>query len=93
MFYNVVALKNFALSTVKHLCWSRFLRTPILKLESCNFFKKETPAQVFRTNFAKILWGITFCRIPVFHKCSIKKISADYKLYQSQKDPGTSVYL
>ena len=48
-------LKNFTVFTGKHLCWSLLL----IKLQACNFVKKETLAQVFcvftPVNFVKFL--------------------------------------
>ena len=45
------ALKNFAIFTGKHLCWSLFL----LKPEDLQLFKKEIPTQVFPVDIAKSL--------------------------------------
>ena len=47
MFLKIVALKNFANFTGKHLCWSLFSN------KGFNFFKKSTPTQVFSCEIAK----------------------------------------
>ena len=45
-------LRNFAKFTGKHLCHSLFLIN--FQAEVCNFFKKETLAQVFSSEFCEI---------------------------------------
>ena len=44
-FYKKVTIKNFAIFTRQHLCWSLFFK-------ACNFIKKETPTQVLFVNIA-----------------------------------------
>ena len=44
------ALRNFAKFTGKHLCQSHFL----IKLQACNFIKKETLPQVFSCEYCEI---------------------------------------
>ena len=48
MFFKIDFLKNFTIFKGKHLCWS------LLLIKFCNFFKKETPMQVFSCEY----WGI-----------------------------------
>ena len=43
-------LRNFAKFTEKHLCQSLFL----IKLQACNFIKKEALVQVFSCEFCEI---------------------------------------
>ena len=49
MFLKVRVLKNFAIFTVKHLCWNPFL-------------KKETPTQVFSCEYCEIFKNSLFYR-------------------------------
>ena len=60
MFFKIVVLKNFAIFTGKHLCWSLFL----INLQACNFsvniaqfFKnslfEKTPAVNASENFSQ----------------------------------------
>ena len=43
MFFEVGVLKNFAIFSVKHLCWSLFFS-----------YQKETPTQVLSWEYCKI---------------------------------------
>ena len=45
MFLKIGDLKNFAIFTGKHLCWS---------LNACNLIKKETSTQVFSCEYCEI---------------------------------------
>ena len=51
VFFNKGILKNYAIFTGKHLCWSLFL----MKLQACNFIKKRLQQRYFPVNFAKFL--------------------------------------
>ena len=54
-------LKNFAKFTGKQLCWSLlFNKVAVIKLQACNFIKKETPTQVFPCEFCEILKNTIF---------------------------------
>ena len=48
-------LKNFAIFTGKHLCWSLFT-----DLQVCNFFKKRTPTLILFCEFCQTLKNIYF---------------------------------
>ena len=76
MFFKIGVLRNFAIFTVKQLCWSLFL----IKLQdrsSCNFIKKRLQHRCFPVNTAN------FLRTPIlqnssegcFYKCAC---SLDY---------------
>ena len=45
-----VVLKNFAIFTGKHLCWSLLIKLTVLK---SNFIRKVTPTQVFFCEYCK----------------------------------------
>ena len=53
MLYKKAVLKNFAISTGKHLCWSLFL-TKLLAYGPA-ILLKETPTQLFPVSIAKFL--------------------------------------
>ena len=46
-----VVLKNFAIFTGKHLCWSLLIKLTVLK---SNFIRKVTPTQVFFCEYCEI---------------------------------------
>ena len=52
MLYKKAVLKNFAISTGKHLCWSLFL-TKLLAYGPA-ILLKETPTQLFSCEYCKI---------------------------------------
>ena len=56
VFYEKGVLKNFAKFTWKHLSQSLFL----IKLQACNFIKKDTLSQVFSCEFSVIFKNIFF---------------------------------
>ena len=47
-------LRNFTKFTGKHLCQSLFFNKVTDLRPACNFIKKETPAQVFSSEFCEI---------------------------------------
>ena len=54
MFFKIGVLKNLAIFTRKHLCWSLFL----IKLQAwrpLHFIEKETPTQVFFCEYCEII--------------------------------------
>ena len=51
-FYKNAVLKNFAIFTGKHLCWSFFFNK-VAGLQGNNFIKKETPTQAFSCEYCK----------------------------------------
>ena len=53
VFCKKVVLRNFAKFTGKDLCQSLFFNK-VASLETCNFIKKETSAQVFSCEFCEI---------------------------------------
>ena len=55
-------LKNFAKFTGKYLYQGLFFN--LIKLQACNFIKKETLAQVFSSEFCKISKNTFFYRTP-----------------------------
>ena len=52
MFFKIGVLKNFAIFTGKHLCWSLFNK--VAGWEACNFFEKETPTHVSSCEYCKV---------------------------------------
>ena len=58
MFFKTGSLKNFAIFTAKHLCWSFFLKKLFV-------FKKETPTQVFPVDIVKFLRTFFYRKLPV----------------------------
>ena len=50
MFFKIAVLKNFAVLSRKHLCWSLFL----IKL-ACTFIKNDYNTVVFSVNIMKFL--------------------------------------
>ena len=52
MFFKIGLLKNFAIFTGEHLCWSLFFNK-VAGL-ACNFIKKEAPTQLFSWEHCKI---------------------------------------
>ena len=61
MFFEIVAIKNFAIFTRKHLCRSLFNKVAG-QVKACNFIKK-TPRQVFSCEYWTIFKKRFFCRI------------------------------
>ena len=58
-----VVLKNFAIFTGKHLCWSTFL----IKLQACNFIKKRLQHSYFENiYFEKLLRMVAFVYLSCF---------------------------
>ena len=51
MFFKVGILKNFAIFTGEHLCWSLFNK--VAGLNACNFLKKRLQCKCFPVNIAK----------------------------------------
>ena len=93
MFFKIDVLKNFAIFTEKHLCWSLFL----IKLQA---FRQETAAKVFSWECCDIFKSSFFHRpLPVntsqdiFYsdapRCSMKRFLKNFEkltgkyLYQS----------
>ena len=60
MFFITSVLKNFAIFTGEHLCWSLFL----IKLQACNFIKKRPQYRCFPVNIVKFLRTTFFYRTP-----------------------------
>ena len=58
MFLEVCILKNFAIFTRKHMCWSQFLIK--LQTKACNFIKNRLQHMCFPVNAAKIFKN-SFC--------------------------------
>ena len=56
MFFKIGVLKNFAIPTGKHLCWSLFLTT--FRPECLQLNQKEIPTQLFSCNHCKFLCGV-----------------------------------
>ena len=54
-------LKNFAIFTGKHLCWSLFL-IKFQVVRPATFFLKKTPTQVFFLEYCKIFKNTYVCR-------------------------------
>ena len=54
MCFRIGVLKNFAMFTGKHLCWSLFFNN-YAGLKACNFIKKRFQHKFFPMNFAKFL--------------------------------------
>ena len=57
LFANVLQIRcycKFPDNHKKYLCWSRFLIRVLIKLQDCNFIKKETPTQVFSCECLKM---------------------------------------
>ena len=52
VFYTKVALRNFAMFTGKHLCWSLFFNK-VAGPQLCNFIKKRFQHRCFTVNNAK----------------------------------------
>ena len=59
MLFKIGILKNFAIFTGKHLCWSFFL----IKLQAFRP-EKETPTQVFSCEYCEIFKNTFFYRTP-----------------------------
>ena len=56
VFYKKAVLKNFAIFTWKHLCWSLFLiKLQAYRLQAYNFIKKRLQYRYFPGNIAKLL--------------------------------------
>ena len=64
MFIKTVVLKNFAILTGKHLCWSLFL--------VCNFIKKRFQCRRFPVNIAKFLKTAFFINTSSGYFCFLK---------------------
>ena len=62
MFFKVAALKNFAISIGKHLCWSLFLTR--LKAKACNVIEKRLKHSCLPGNIPKFFRTIFFCEKP-----------------------------
>ena len=56
MFFKTAVLKNLAIFPGKHLCWSLFL----IKLQPCNFIKKETPTKAVSSEYCEIFKNCFF---------------------------------
>ena len=54
MFSKIRGLRNFAMCTGKHPCWSLFL-IKLQVLKTCNFIKKRLQHRCFPVKFAKFL--------------------------------------
>ena len=61
VFFRIGVLKNFAIFTEKHLCWSLFLYKKT-RLQSWNFIKKRLQHRCFPVNIAN------FFKAPVSNK-------------------------
>ena len=57
MFFEIGVLKNFALFTGKHLCWSLFFNKTagFRPATACNFIKKRLKHRCVQVNIAKLL--------------------------------------
>ena len=62
MFFKIGVLKNFAIFSGKHLCWSPFL---INKPEGLQRYQKETPTQVCSCEYCEIFKNSFFYRTPL----------------------------
>ena len=51
VFYKKAVLKNFAIFTVKQLCWSHFNK--VARVKFCNFNEKRLQHRCFSVNIAK----------------------------------------
>ena len=60
--FEIGVFKNFAILTVKHLCWSLFNKVAVLK--TCNFIKKRLQHRCFPVKIAR------FLRTPFLHNTS-----------------------
>ena len=61
MLFKIDVLKNFAIFTGKHQCWSLFL---IKFLINYQLYCKETPTQVFFCEICQIIKNTFFYRTP-----------------------------
>ena len=59
VFCKESVLKNFAIFTLEHLCWSRFL-IKLQALKACNFIKKKTPTQLLSCDYCKFFKSTYF---------------------------------
>ena len=57
--FKIGVLKNVAIYTGKHLCWSLFL------IKSQAFTKRETPTQIFSAKYCEIFQNRLFYRTPL----------------------------
>ena len=75
MFFKVGSLKNFAIFTGKHLCWSLFL----IKLQAwaCNFVKKRLQRRCFPENIATsftttfLIEHLWWLLLKIFEDCEV----------------------
>ena len=77
MYFRIGVLKNFAMFTGKHLCWSLFFNK-YAGLKACNFIKKRLQHKFFPVKFAK------FLRTPFFTehvRWMLLEISHELSLY------------
>ena len=77
MYFRIGVLKNFAMFTGKHLCWSLFFNK-YAGLKACNFIKKRLQHRFFPVKFPK------FLRTPFFTehvRWLLLKISHELSLY------------
>ena len=65
MFFTTGVLKNFAIFTGKHLCWSLFYQR----------YSKEIPTKVFSCKFCEIFKNMFFYRTP-----SVGPLNIQYRL-------------
>ena len=76
MFFKIVVLKNFAIFTGKHLCWSLFLHC-----KACNVIKKETPKQVLSCEYCEVFKNSFFYRTPPVAPSKIRQFCTLYPCY------------
>ena len=60
MFFKIGVLKNFAIFTGKHLCWSLFLIQLQAQAQACKFIRKRLQHRCFPVNIAKFLKTASF---------------------------------
>ena len=65
MFFEIGVLRNFAIFTGKHQCWSLFLRKlQTLRPYGPQLYLKETSTQLFSCEYCKIFTNSVFYRTP-----------------------------
>ena len=86
MFFKIGVLKNFAILTGKHLCWSRFLIKFQLQL-----YQEETPTR-FPVKITEFLRSAFFITPPVAAYGSSLKPDKRYKYKTCKADDKTCNY-
>ena len=63
--FKIGILKNFAIFTGEHLCWTLFLMRPeTFSLKACNFIKKRLQHRYFLVNIVNFFKNSFFYRTP-----------------------------